>query len=317
MKKWILGAAVAATISAPCIACMAIPYDDPRLSVRPPEMRLAEQRAFIYRVKDKQHLVLSIQYDGATDQFAWVIPVESRPQVDVQDGAPFNELRKMTEILQPPTVGMARSAPGGAPKNEASVQVLERKEAGPYDLAVLKASDKGGLYDWLDKNNFHLTKNAKGALDAYVQRKYVFVAARIRPGSQGNTTVAQRLRTGTIAPLHMVYTNPKLSYPLRVTSGNPGMSHMLLYVLNPTTNDYGPLSPQTFQVAPRGAKGFTIASEQNLANPTGDFPTIRKLIPKGGKLIKLEGDLSDADRQKDLIFDSPSDRHDPFNPNRG
>jgi hypothetical protein len=302
MKKWILAIAAVATVSAPCIGCLAIPYDNPKLSTRPPEMRLAEQRAFIFREKDKQHLVLSIQYDGATDQFAWIIPVESKPKVDVLAGAPFTELRKMTKVERP-VLAATRSAPGGAAPPEASVQVLERKEAGPYDLAVLRATDAGGLYEWLRTNSFNISKNARGALDSYVQRDYVFVAARIRPGSQGNSTVAQRLRGGTIAPLHMIYKCPKLSYPLKVTSGNPGMSHMELYVLNPTTSEFGALSPQTFELAPRGATGFTLTSDLPLANPQGDFPTIRKLIPKGGKLVKLEGDLSDADRQKDLVFD--------------
>lgn len=302
MKKWILALAAVASISAPCIGCLAIPYDNPKLVARPPEMRLAEQRAFIYREKDKQHLVLSIQYDGATDQFAWIIPVESKPKVDVLAGAPFTELRRMTKIERP-VMAQTRSAPGGAAAPEAGVQVLERKEAGPYDLAVLRATDTGGLYDWLRKNSFNISKNARGALDAYVQRDYVFVAARIRPGSQGNSTVAQRLRSGTIAPLHMIYKCPKLSYPLKVTSGNPGTSHMELYVLNPTTSDFGALRPQTFELAPQGSRGFRISSDLRLANPQGEFPTIRKLIPKGGTLIKLEGDLSDAERQKDLVFD--------------
>lgn len=314
MKKWILALAATATITAPCIGCLAIPIT--RLNQPPPgEMRLAEQRAFIFREGAKQHLVLSIQYDGGTSEFAWVIPVESRPRVDVLNGAPFTELRKITRLREAPTLTAATARPGSAP--EQTVQVLERKEAGPYDLAVLKASDAGGLFDWLQKNDFKLSKNARGSLDSYVSRKFVFVAARIRPGSQGNTTVAQRLRSGTIAPLHMIYDCPKLSYPLKVTSGNPGVSHMELYVLNPTTNDFGALRPVAYQLTPKGAKGFNVSGHDNLANPTGEFPTIRMLIPKGGKLIKLEGDLTDEQRQRDLIFDTPDGRKDPFNPNRG
>lgn len=314
MKKWFLALATV-VLAAPSLACIAIPISDNKPN--PVSMRLAEQRAFIFREKDKQHLVLSIQYDGAADEFAWIIPVESKPTVDVLNGAPFTELRKITEIRKPvaPTAAV-RGGPGGEGPDE-GVQVLERKEAGPYDLAVLKASNTGGLYDWLKKNDFRLSKNARGALDAYVTRNYVFVAARIRPGRQQNATVAERLRSGTIAPLHMVYTTPKLSYPLRVTSGNPGVSHMELYVLNPTTTDFGALDPVRFQLTPMGSTGFRVSGQENLANPEGDFPTIRKLIPKGGKLVKLEGDLSDADRQKDLVFDSPGDRKDPFNPNRG
>lgn len=321
MRNWLTGAALTAVtaltvagLSAPSRGCIAIPIDRPN---QPPvSMRLAEQRAFIFREKDKQHLVLSIQYDGAVGEFAWIIPVESKPEVDVLAGAPFTELRKMTRIQEPVAPTGALRAPATA-ATEASVQVLERKEAGPYDLAVLRASNTGGLYEWLKKNGFKLDKNSRGALDSYVTRNFVFVAARIRPGSQQNQTVAERLRSGTIAPLHMAYKTPQLSYPLRVTSGNPGVSHMELYVLNPTRSDFGALEPVKFRLTPQGSKGFRISGPANLANPEGEFPTIRKLIPKGGTLVKLEGDLSDEQRQKDLVFDAPGDKKDPFNPNRG
>ena len=93
-------------------------------------IRLDEQRAFLWRSKNIEHMLLSVKYSGGTDEFAWIVPVESRPEIHVEKGAPFTELRRATEIRMP---SRARSAapdaaamPGGAPP----VVVLERKEEG-------------------------------------------------------------------------------------------------------------------------------------------------------------------------------------------
>ncbi|CAN0190754.1 unnamed protein product, partial [Phaeothamnion confervicola] len=164
-------------------------------------------------------------------EFAWVIPVQSRPKITVEKGAPFTELRRLTEIRvpQPVRASMPGSARGGAAP-PAAVTVLERKEEGPYDLAVLGSTSSGELYKWLKQNDFRISKDAKASLDYYVQHKFVFVAARIRNGSKDNAAISQRLRDGNIAPMHLVFKSPRVTYPLKVTSLNRGDSDMEIYV---------------------------------------------------------------------------------------
>lgn len=284
-------------MSSPILACIAIPREQARQPIT-----LTEQRAFIWREGKKEHMLLSVQYRGASDEFAWVVPVESRPKVEVEGGAPFTELRNLTRLVEPPTVGAAPSvsaarAPGGG------VEVLERKEEGPYDLAVLRASDTGGLYDWLKSNGFKLDKNVRGALDSYVTRKFVFVAARMRSGEKNKEELAKRLQEGNIAPIHLTYQARNLSYPLRVTSGNPGWSQMELYVVAPDQKPQPNLSAVTYQLKAQGPKGFAVSGPPNLANPTGQYPTLRRLLGKGGTLVKYTANLPDEKRQQDLIFD--------------
>ena len=290
--------------SLPGDTCCCVPrYHVRQQKVDP--MRLAQQKAFIFREGKNEHLVLSVRYEGGTADFAWIIPVEGKPKVDVLNGAPFNELHRLTEIPEPAQAGGRMEARASAPSAK-SVQVIERKEAGPYDLAVLKASDAGGLYQWLKANQFNVSKDARGAFDHYVQRDFYFVAARIRPKSTDNQTVAARLRGGTIAPLHMIYPTTHLSYPLKVTTGNPGPSQMDMYVLEdePLANP-GKLGfrANTFLLSPLGEKGFRVSGPSGANNPRGLYPTLRGLIPKGGKLTHYSGTLQDSQRQKDLVFD--------------
>lgn len=305
MRRELLALGLFALGGLPCLACIAIP--GPPLAGQTavqPSIRLEEQKAFLYRTGQNEHLVLSVRYEGGSGQFAWVIPTESRPQVDVQPGAPFHELEEATRV-----VDIQRSdaavAPGGAPSRTAGVQVLERKEVGPYDVAVLRADSEGGLFQWLKTNGFPLSQNARAALDHYVRRKFVFVATRIRPGRAEDATTAERLRTGTIAPIHLTYRAAQLSYPLRVTAGNPGPSRMLLYVAGSTEPIQAPgLSSQRFQLQPQGQTGFTVGGPPGTVHAGGgEFPTLRKLLPKGGTLVRYSGVLTDDQRQQDLVFD--------------
>lgn len=295
-------------------SCCALPRE-PMQGLQPSSITLDQQSAFLWQAGGKEHMLLSVKYSGSTDEFAWVIPVESRPSVTVEKGAPFTELRRLTEVqaVLRSSKGMEAMAPGGAAPPP--VTVLERKEEGPYDLAVLSATSGGGLYQWLKENGFHLSKNAKGHLNYYVDKKYIFVAARIRSGAKGNEAIANRLRQGTIAPMHLAFKAKELTYPLKVTAANPGMSSMELYVAGPVDphrakarrdpmqprNDTG-LKQETFRLTVQGKQEFAISGPPGTVHAQGDFPTLRRLLPKGGQLTKFTAAMSDADRQEDLVF---------------
>jgi hypothetical protein len=311
------GLCLTAWLARPVLSCCALPRE-PLQGHVPVSITLDQQSAFLWREGKQEHMLLSVKYSGTTDEFAWVIPVESKPKVTVEKGAPFTELRRATKILAPvrSSKGMeAASAPGGAPPE---VTVLERKEEGPYDLAVLSATSGGGLYRWLKANGFHLSKNARGHLNYYVDKQYVFVAARIRSGAKDNQTIAERLRKGTIAPMHLTFKAKELTYPLKVTAANPGISSMELYVAGEVDphrardpkaprspfdprNDTG-LRQETFELTPSGKEAFTISGPPGVANSGLNYPTLRRLMPKGGKLHKFTAVMNDAQRQDDLVF---------------
>jgi hypothetical protein len=294
-------ACVGLSLATPSQGCIALPREA-GYQLSPEPIHLDEQRAFLWSEKGSQHMLLSVKYSGSTEEFAWVIPVESRPKMEVDKGAPFTELRRLTEVAMPSKsmVGVNSAPAGAAP--QATVKVLERREEGPYDLAVLEASSGDGLYIWLKSNHFHLSKDAKGVLEHYVQRKFVFVAARIRNQAQKNQAIAQRLRDGNIAPMHLSFKAKELSYPLKVTSGNPGMSQMEFYVLNPALQVNRAFRRQDFAIKPEGSEGYAISGPPGTAHQSGEFPTLRRLLKKGGTLVKYTGYLPHTQRQQDLVF---------------
>lgn len=303
MKKLILCALIATTCLAmmlPGVGCIAIPTRPDNSDM---EMNLPEQRAFIYRQNKTEHMILSVQYNGATEEFAWVIPTETRAKVDVQGGAPFHELwtaTKLLEVQAPRAALKGATAPGGAPE----VTVVERKQAGPYDIAVLHAKSSGGLYQWLRSNGFGLNASTRNALDSYVQKGWYFVAARIRP--KARSASSEKLQNGTIAPLHISYDTNELSYPMRVTAGNPGTSEIELFVVTDSPPQHAGLRADSFKLTPWGKDGFKIDGPPGAVTSQGSFPTLRKLIPNGGTLTKYSGRLTTAQRQRDLVFQKVS-----------
>lgn len=296
----LITAALLLLASLPVLACMAIPMRGPNNTRI--EMRLTEQRAFIYESDGREHLILSVKYDGATAQFAWVIPTEQRPTINVQKGAPFHELWRLTEIRrpQPPSAngeGGARTSGAHAP-----VVVLERKVQGPYEMVVLQATESGGLFDWLKQNGFGLTPASRSALDYYVKRRWYFAAARIRPGGAGNEQIQRNLKEGTIAALHLTYKASELSYPLRVTVGNPGSSKMEVFVIGKGLRKPPDLQATLFGLKPSGTDGFAVSGPPGLVVSQGSFPTLRSLLPQGGTLYKFTGVLSTEQRNRDMVF---------------
>lgn len=285
---------------APSLGCIAIPRDLPSV----PDMSLPEQRAFLYADGKTQHMILSVKYEGAPNEFAWVIPTETQAKVDVQGGAPFHELWKATTPRYPEPVGAAMetraSAPGSARRPEPDVKVLERKVAGPYDVAVLQAKTNGGLYDWLKKNGFSTDPSVRQALSSYVDKNWYFVAARIRPSKAGQ--VSQALQQGTIAPLHIACKAAELSYPLRVTAGNPGTSKLELFVLEDKPPAHAGFTVTSFKMDPRAQGAFQVAGPPGTITYTEAFPTLAKLLPRGGNLSKYAATLTAGERKREMVF---------------
>lgn len=294
MRRAAISLGLLLALAMPALGCIALPRDP---EGEADDIGLPEQRAFLYRQGRDEHLVLSVQYAGAPGEFVWVIPTEGRPKVDVQPGAPFHELWTLTRIEQPQVsrnAETAGAAPGGAPP----VRVLERKVAGPYDVAILQATSGLGLFGWLRQNGFALDPAARALLDDYVKQGWYFAAARIRPGAQAG----QALREGTIAPLHLTYRATELRYPLRVTAGNGGVSKIELFVVADAPSRVAGLRADTFRLVPQGARGFEVSGPPGAVCTGGEFPTLRKLVPQGGTLTKYSGTLNRAQRQRDLVF---------------
>jgi len=196
------------------------------------------QKALIIYDKDMEHLVLQVSYKGNASEFVWLVPTPSRPQVSKVDSPIFHWLHNATapkikywfdadqKIRGFYHGGKAATlgAPGGL-----DVRVLEEKQVGVYDIAVLRAGDADDLLQWLRQNGYQITPKLIPVVSDYIRRGWVFTAMRINTGYQDRAT--QRLREGVLQSLKFKFRTSEPIYPLRVSSLNRGKTKILLYVV--------------------------------------------------------------------------------------
>ena len=196
-----------------------------------------DQKALIYYSRGVEQLIISPNYSGEASDFAWVVPVPSRPRVEVLKGAPFHELARLVEPVPPAPAGrMAFSAKSAS--EAAGVVVLERKTVGDYDVSVLSATDGRALMRWLAENHYHLPPKAEAPMRAYIADGWTFVASKIRLHDS-----AKGLKSGTLTPLQLTFSAAHPIYPMRLTSATARPFTALIYIAEPVTSGVDPLVP--------------------------------------------------------------------------
>lgn len=185
----------------------------------PPDywMYETDQKAVIFHEKNVETLVLSITFRGNAEDFSWVVPTPSRPEVEKSTDEIFTALQNLTrsEIIYRPMPllgGTMERVPA-----DKGVTVVETKKVEYYDIAVLEADDPEALVKWLKENKYQFPEEAKYLLDDYINNKWYFTAIKIDTKilTEG---VETQLREGHAVPLKFTFTSSKIVYPLKISS---------------------------------------------------------------------------------------------------
>ena len=226
-----------------------------------------EQKEVIVYRNGIEDLIISPRFAGPVSRFAWIIPVPSRPTVKKQDGALFHELAR---LIRPLGKKSTRSKGAAGIERAAPVEVLERKQVGAYDVAVLKADDPKALLSWLKANRFAVTPAAEAPIQAYIKEGWTFVAARVNVPD-----AARGLSAGTLAPIRMTFRTAQPIYPLRLSAANPDPFVVLVYVIVPT----GPASrSRDIVVHHHGGGSRPLAALWSGLARLDDAPTLAKIV---------------------------------------
>ncbi len=170
---------------------------------------------------------VQIFYQGPSDQFAWVVPVPTNPEVFLSSDVLFDTLSvQLAPIFQlnlveegrcrsggirlfSPTVEMALdAAAGGTGGATGAVDVVQQGQVGPYDMVVLQGSDTAELLGWLTDNDYDLPPGIEPLLAPYVADGAYFLALKL----------AKDRDTGDIAPIGFTYEGTKPAVPIQLTS---------------------------------------------------------------------------------------------------
>ena len=164
---------------------------------------------------------IAIDYQGEAEQFSWLLPVASKPEITLGSQAAFTNLGYATQPrwnLQWNTDGQQcnywwfypvaedsdTSAGNGGGRD---VNVLATKEVGPFETVVLESSSTDDLLAWLDDNGYDQPPETRGLIAHYVAQDMVFVALRLQKNEP----------TGAIQPITLTFDEAAPCVPLVLT----------------------------------------------------------------------------------------------------
>jgi len=215
--------ALAAPLLAPAVAqacggffCQNVPVD-----------QTGENIVFVADGTTVQAFV-QVQYQGEATEFAWIIPTPSLPEVGVTSDAIFGyfaqNYRRAASINTTfhgscntycwddqfagmdavQDTGFADAGTGGG------VEVIEQGQTGPYDFAILRATDAQVLFDWLGANDYNLPATAIAAVEPYALMgdETHFVALKLQKDAS----------VGDLQPVKLTYAAEQPMVPIQLTA---------------------------------------------------------------------------------------------------
>jgi len=175
-----------------------------------------------------EHFIRRARFDTTAKDFGFLVPTPSKPELAEVPDALFDRL---TEAIKPEVkerTGFTvepvslffcmtlRSAgvDGMAPTLSApAVNVLEQKQVGGLDAAVLEATDTAPLLEWLQRNGYPHSPRLDGWLEPYVKAGWKITAFKIAgelpdSGAQRQVAIQSTL-------VRMSFSATKPFYPYR------------------------------------------------------------------------------------------------------
>lgn len=224
MIRLLFALAVAATALAlprPAAACGGF-----ACSAAQPVVQDAEQIIFSDNGDGTVTAVIQIQYSGAAESFAWVLPVPGTPEIGVSSNLAFSRLGLQTAPqfqltrssegacdTPPPFLGADAAADSAAADAGSFVDVVDSGTVGPYDYVTIsldpEAENPGDVaVDFLRDGGYDVDETARDLLGPYLASGMNLIAFRL----------TKNALSGSIRPIVMTYTSARATIPIRPTA---------------------------------------------------------------------------------------------------
>jgi hypothetical protein len=161
-----------------------------------------------------EHFIRRASFQSAADDFGFIVPTPSRPELAESGDGAFPHLQKLTEpevqkVPRPSGVGCGcESKSTMAVRGQAApaVRVLEEKTVAGFRATVLEADTADVLVKWLKENGYAFSPEVQAWAAPYVGAGWKFTALKVArrpdgPKEQAVTAAALRLSFRTDRPL--------------------------------------------------------------------------------------------------------------------
>lgn len=299
------------------------------------KVNIPDQEALIHFADGVETMVIQTSFTGEGDEFAWVVPTPSKPEVTASTTGLFPTLRKLTAptirnpryefyllawlvallvlgglggrfiemffVLSVVLLLLGILLPSlGAARGIATVagtEVHQRTIVGDYEIAVLSADDPSSLTAWLDDNGFKTSAQTDEVIQHYTDEGWFLTAARLTP----KATLDGKASTHPIAFRFPV---KEPIYPLRLTATGSDALDVDLYIFGPER-----ASIDGFDVAfcnrlayPPAATRDDWLDSSDSAETAIRHPELISRVHAAAFVTKLSANLSPSDMSQDAAI---------------
>jgi len=167
--------------------------------------------------------MVRILYEGDSENFSWVVPVPTTPELSTGADVMFDELEQLTSprftlerngnVCESDLVFINASTSGatdaGSTDAESDGVVIEQSlSVGPFDIEIVSSTNPDEMAQWLEDNDYDLSSRGRELITPYVEVGMKFVAVKLRSGES----------SGSIQPLIMKYKSDMPMVPIKLTA---------------------------------------------------------------------------------------------------
>lgn len=171
---------------------------------------------------------IQIQYQGEANEFGWILPLPSVPDMELGTDELFAQLIATTQpkyrlnrIFEdscqaiPLAAGTANESTDGNSGTPPDSVVVKQDSIGPFDFAVLRADDRTEMFNWLTENSYFIPTGTEDVVGPYIHEGAYFLALKLRKGND----------VGDIQPVVLRYASDLPMIPIILTqvAANPNM----------------------------------------------------------------------------------------------
>ena len=171
---------------------------------------------------------IQVQYSGPAEEFGWLLPLPSEPELKLGTDELFAQLIATTQ----PKYKMAREYHGACPFDPANPNnnlggagggpaapdaeggsrgdddlVVIEDSIGPYDYAVLRADSQQPMLDWLQENGYFVPSATAASVTPYIRPGAFFLALKLQKGKE----------VGDLQPVVLKYASDYAMIPIILT----------------------------------------------------------------------------------------------------
>jgi hypothetical protein len=174
--------------------------------------------------KRMQHFIRQASFTGTENDFGFLIPSPTEPELDESGNDAFPFLQRLTA---PEVVKKTRPEPGcGCGSKHAApdrievsqVTVLQKKQVAGFNAVVLEASSANALVTWLKEHGYAFSPQIEAWAKPYVEQGWKITALKVAAHddkAEPNHSAKESLRKVQAAALRMSFKTDRPLFPYR------------------------------------------------------------------------------------------------------